>query len=205
MKDVNLVYPTCTRGRKTTALLWPSPCDRSLARPPPGPHIAVKCKLQAIRARSSLAAASCTGANRSNPRAPVPRTATPRQSPLRDLKSTTRRALPSWVGALQSTGDGKIVKNEKATRFLKFVLFVAAATISMLWAGFVVSQLWKWFFVPMGWRSMTAVQGTGLYIIGQILNSQRSELMPADWKRWIYAIGVPIAGLIIGWAIKSIA
>lgn len=88
---------------------------------------------------------------------------------------------------------------------LGFVLIVDAATISMLWTGYVVSQLWKWFFVPTGWRSMTAVQATGLYIIGQILNGQSSALMPDDWKRWVYAFGVPIAGLIIGWAIKSIA
>lgn len=97
------------------------------------------------------------------------------------------------------------MKNEGITRILKFVLIVVAATISMLWAGFVVSQLWNWLIVSMGWRSMTAVQGTGLYLIGQILNGQRNALMPDDWKRWIYALGVPSAGLIIGWAIKSIA
>jgi hypothetical protein len=88
---------------------------------------------------------------------------------------------------------------------LGFVLIVVAATISMLWTGYVVSQLWKWFFVPMGWRSMTAVQATGLYIIGQILNGKNTAPMPDDWQRWVYALGVPTAGLIIGWAIKSIA
>jgi hypothetical protein len=85
----------------------------------------------------------------------------------------------------------------------EFLIVVILAGLTIIWSGYVLSDLWSWFLAPAGFKEISASQGAGVYLVGQVVKGAPNLSEQTGWRNILVGFGISTLALLCGWLVKT--